>query len=429
MDWPSHTVAELQEQGILLVEDGNHGEYRPRPDEFVEDGIAFIRATDMSDGQVLFEQAGHITEIARERVRKGVGKPGDVLFSHKGTVGKLARVPVSAPEFVCSPQTTFWRTLDESRLCRDYLYSFMRSKAFINQWLVRKGETDMADYVSLTAQRQLRVVVPPVEIQHLIAAPITAIDDLIDNNRRRIEVLEEMAQAIYREWFVHFRFPGHENATFVDSPLGPIPEDWEIAPLSRIAAVTRSTVHPSERPDETFRHYSIPAYDEYRLPVVELGDEIRSGKYEVVEPCVLLSKLNPRIPRTWYFDAVSDIPAVASTEFLVLTTQPGCSLEHIYLSVSAPDFQARLQALTGGTSGSHQRAKPGDVMALELVVPPPEIIDTALFWSAPSLSLQRSLIEQNARLALVRDLLLPRLVSGEIDVSDLDLDAVLEGAV
>ncbi len=124
------SVSELQDAGILLVEDGNHGEYRPRSDEFGEGEYAFIRAADMDCGRVLFESAQRISDKSMARIRKGVGKGGDVLFSHKGTVGKLALAPLDSPLFVCSPQTTFWRTLDQGRLDRRFLYCFMRSRAF-----------------------------------------------------------------------------------------------------------------------------------------------------------------------------------------------------------------------------------------------------------------------------------------------------------
>ena len=148
-DWNEMSVAELQAAGALLVEDGNHGENRPRPDEFSTEGIQFIRAADMDDGRVLFESAQRINEIARQRVRKGIGAGGDVLLSHKGTVGKVACVPLDAPPFVCSPQTTFWRVRDLKKLDRRYIYFFLLSRAFREQLDSRKGETDMADYVSL----------------------------------------------------------------------------------------------------------------------------------------------------------------------------------------------------------------------------------------------------------------------------------------
>ena len=127
-EWQTATVLELQRDGVLLVEDGNHGEYRPRPDEFVDAGVAFIRAADMDTGRVLFESAARINKRARDKITKGIGAPGDVLLSHKGTVGKVALVADDAPPFVCSPQTTFWRTIDRQRLLdrhNDHLQIFV----------------------------------------------------------------------------------------------------------------------------------------------------------------------------------------------------------------------------------------------------------------------------------------------------------------
>jgi type I restriction enzyme, S subunit len=198
------TVAELQREGSLLVEDGNHGEYRPRSDEFVTTGVAFIRAADLSHGRVLFESASRINKRARERITKGIGKRGDVLLSHKGTVGKLALVPEDAPPFVCSPQTTFWRSLNENEIDQRYLYAFMRSPQFQAQLASRAGETDMAPYVSLTAQRTFQVVLPDITAQRSIAGILNMFDDKIELNRRLNDTLEAMARVIFRDWFVDF---------------------------------------------------------------------------------------------------------------------------------------------------------------------------------------------------------------------------------
>ena len=222
-DW--FTVAQLQDADILRVEDGNHGEYRPRPHEFVDEGATlYIRAADIRDDQILFNSARAISDSARRRVRKGIGAGGDILFSHKGTVGKLALAPPDAPAFVCSPQTTFWRTLDGDQLDRQFLYAYLRSPHFKHQWYTRKGETDMADYVSLTAQRRLTVPLPPIGWQRRVGSAVASLDELIENNSARIEILEEMARLLYREWFVHFRIPGHEEVEMVNSDLGPIPK-------------------------------------------------------------------------------------------------------------------------------------------------------------------------------------------------------------
>ena len=196
------TVAELQAEGVLLVEDGNHGESRPRRDEFVDSGVAFIRAADMDGGRVLFDSASRINDRARQRITKGIGAPGDILLSHKGTVGKVAIVQADAPPFVCSPQTTFWRTLRTDMLDRRYLHAYLRSAEFHRQLASRAGETDMAPYVSLTAQRQLVVALPPIAEQRRIAAILGALDDKIELNRRMAASFEAVARTIFGARFV-----------------------------------------------------------------------------------------------------------------------------------------------------------------------------------------------------------------------------------
>src|ERR1700730_10712497 len=195
IDWPTFTVQQLQDIGVLLVEDGNHGEYRPRHDEFDTSGVCFIRAADMNGGQILFRTASRINAVALSRIRKGVGQPGDILLSHKGTVGKLALAPFDCEPFVCSPQTTFWRVQDPSRLDRRFLYFFMQSRAFREQLNSIKGETDMADYASLTAQRRFRIPILDLHVQKAIASVLGSLDDKIDLNRRMNETLEVMARA------------------------------------------------------------------------------------------------------------------------------------------------------------------------------------------------------------------------------------------
>src|SRR5690606_9370337 len=149
-------------------------------------------------------------------------------------------VPDDAPPFVCSPQTTFWRTRDEQRLNRKYLYAFLRSPAFHAQLATRAGETDMAPYVSLTSQRGLVILLPPISEQRAIAHILGTLDDKIELNRRMSETLEAMARALFKSWFVDFdpvrakaegRDPGLPKpladlfpARLVDSELGEIPE-------------------------------------------------------------------------------------------------------------------------------------------------------------------------------------------------------------
>jgi type I restriction enzyme S subunit len=250
--WRNATVADLQRAGVLLVEDGNHGEYRPRPDEFVDDGVAFIRAADMDAGRVLFEKASRITEHARGRITKGIGAPGDILLSHKGTVGKVAFVSDDAPAFVCSPQTTFWRSLDPSVLDRQYLYAFLRSPAFQRQLGTRAGETDMAPYVSLTSQRGLSVTLPPTAIQRAIANILGTLDDKIELNRQINETLEAITRAVFKSWFVDNVMPGSSSLDAIADFLNGLalqkfpPAGEDDLPVIKIAELRRGDTKGSD---------------------------------------------------------------------------------------------------------------------------------------------------------------------------------------
>lgn len=440
--WPLLTAAELQAKGWLLVEDGNHGEYRPRPSEFGTGETAFIRAADMSHGEVLFGQAQRISEVARARIRKGVGQPGDVIFSHKGTVGKLAIVSLAAPPFVCSPQTTFWRTLDDGCIDRRFLYYFMSSREFADQWQARKGETDMADYVSLTVQRDFEVAIPPIEQQRAIGQILGALDDKIELNRQMDRTLEAMAQALFKSWFVDFDpvvakaagrqpfgidaeaaalFPGR----FVDSALGHLPDGWQVGTLSDCLTMHRGVVSPQDQPTTEFDHYSIPAFDSGQVPVRTLGKNIRSAKSLLVGDCILVSKLNPHIPRMWLVSPGSVRPAVASTEFLVCQPRQPFINEFLYGLLRSPAFQIEFAGLVTGTSNSHQRVQPEELLRFKWIKAPEAVVTAYARTVGPLLAQVAKNLREMETLGELRDGLLPKLLSGEVRVKHAE-DAAAE---
>lgn len=190
-------VRNLIASGALRVEDGNHGNDRPRPEEFIEKGAAYIRASDMSSGDVDFAHASKINAAARARIRKGVGSPGDVLLSHKGTVGAVAVAPKDAPEFVCSPQTTFWRSLDANVVQQGFLRYMLQSPDFKRQLAVLGGQTDMAPYVSLTDQRSMQFDLPSATEQLAIAEVLGALDDKIAADAAVISRSDALASALF----------------------------------------------------------------------------------------------------------------------------------------------------------------------------------------------------------------------------------------
>ena len=423
------SVLELQDEGTLLVADGNHGEYRPRSEEFGQGEYAFIRAADMDDGRVLFDSAQRINDHALARIRKGVGQGGDVLFSHKGTVGKLALVPLDAPPFVCSPQTTFWRTLDEERLDRRYLYCFMRSSAFTDQWMARSNETDMAAYVSLTAQRQLNVALPEIDEQRAIAGVLGALDDKIEQNRRTARALERLARAIFRAWFVDFEpvkakaagatsFPSMPQSAFdalptrfVDSEIGPVPEAWELKPITTIATFLNGLAlqkYPPRGDGEDLRVIKIAQLRKGSAEGAAWANSDVPDQYVIGDRDLLFSWSGTLEAAFWF----GGKGALNQHLFKVTSSHFPSWLCFLWIRQHLPWFCA-IAASKATTMGHIKR---GHLQETPVVVSPNEILHEANEVIGPIYDLFGQLMIEARKLAAIRDVLLPKLLAGEVRV-------------
>jgi type I restriction enzyme, S subunit len=413
------TVFELLEREVIFVEDGNHGENRPRQDEFAATVIAFLRPPDLKDGRVDFQSCSRINDSGFARVRKGIGRRGDIILTHRVTGGRIAITDDDAPEvFVTNPGTTIWRSTDPNVLDQRFLYCFMRSAAFMDQLWSQAGNNSTFDYVSLTQQRGLRVAYPPIAEQKAIAAVLRGLDDKIELNRRMNATLEAMVRALFQSWFVDFEpvrakldgrqpvgldpgtaplFPEH----FQDSEAGHIPEDWRGSKVRDLATLNRAALNPGDFPTETFDHYSLPAFDNGRSPKVELGSAIMSNKFVVSRDSVLLSNLNPHIQRIWLPDLHATRRSVCSTEFLFSLFTSGA-------------FASTYGTLVTGTTGSHQRIRPESVLDMKIVIPPPPLVDAFAALAKPMFYQINRNIDQSRTLAILRGTLLPKLLRGEM---------------
>jgi type I restriction enzyme S subunit len=270
----------------------------------------------------------------------------------------------------------------------------------------------------------VQVRLPGLREQEVIGKVLRSIDDLIENNRRRVELLEEMARAVYREWFVHFRYPGHEDIPLVDSELGPIPEGWEVRTVGHIAELMKGSIDPKERPNET------PAVGLEHLPRHQLtldawgvAEGLGSRKSVFFRDDILFGKIRP------YFHKVSVAPfdGICSTDALVLRSS-GAHWGQALMEISSNEFVANATQTSNGTK--MPRANWSVIKEFQIPMAPDVIGEEYTGLAHDLVDQARALMLQARALTTLRDLLLPRLVSGRIDVSDLDLDLDLaeEGA-
>lgn len=378
------SVAELTARGALLVEDGNHGEYRPRSDEFTDDGTAFVRAADIANGEIDFTGAGKINEVAMARIRKGVGRPGDVLLTHKGTVGRVALVPDAPPDFVCSPQTTFWRVLDHTVLDRRFLRYSLSSPEVQSQLDTLKGQSDMAPYVSLTDQRTIRLKIPPVTQQHAIGEVLGALDDKVAANGRVCESIKLDLQLQYK------------RSVAVDSVVSDLESvasfhNRRRVPLSARDRDLRPGAVPYYGATGVFGYVDSPIFDEQLILVGEDGSVVTADGHPVVQ-------------YIWG-------PSWVNNHAHVLT---GLGISTELLGVALRDADVR-HLVTGAVQ---PKLSMGKLKSLRMSFPTGEALDRLERLSDCEMALIRSLTVETRILAELRDTLLPHLMSGRLRVGD-----------
>ena len=283
--------------------------------------------------------------------------------------------------------------------------------------------------------KRIPISCPSVDEQQAIAGILGALDDKIELNRRMNETLEATARAIFRSWFVDFdpvrakaagrQPPGlapHITDLFPDafetSELEEIPKGLEVTGLHAVATLKKESVKPMQAPAKLWEHYSIPAFDAGRAPIVETGANIKSSKYRAPIASVLVSKLNPRFPRVWLPDVQDEEAAICSTEFMPFVPLHYAWRPFLYELMKSDVVQRGIQERVTGSTGSRQRAKPEDVAVMRVVVPSPELIETFGRIVGPLHEKTLNCTSESRTLAALRDTLLPRLISGELRVPD-----------
>ncbi len=263
----------------------------------------------------------------------------------------------------------------------------------------------------------LEVPLPPLPIQHKIAAILSAYDDLIENNTRRIEILEEMARSIYREWFVNFRFPSHEQVQMVDSELGLIPEGWEPVKLGDIAQDIRRSINPDLINPET-PYFGLEHLPRKSIALSEWGtaSQVQSTKLFFHKGEILFGKIRPYFHKV----GVAPVEGVCSSDAVVIKAKATDYFPIVLACVSSEEFVAHATQTSQGTK--MPRANWDVLIKYPVVIPPLPLLYQFNEFVQNTLAQIHNLIFKNRNLRQTRDLLLPRLISGEIDVENLDIN-------
>lgn len=364
--------------------------------KFTDEKVIFLNTSDIEAGKFLHKNLSDPKTLpgqAKKKIQKD-----DILFSEIRPANKrFAYVDFSDTELhVISTKLMVLRS--NEIVYPKYAYHWLTAPQQLEQLqTIAESRSGTFPQITFDTIKTLKVKLPDYPEQVKIAEFIDSIDEKIELNRQMNETLEQMGQALFRHYFI-------------DNPEA---EKWKETTVDEYVDHLKTSVSPMRSPDTIFHQYSIPAYDNSFSSEVSRGDTIKSGKYKVEPKSILVSKLNPATPRIWAILEPKE-NAICSTEFQVIV--PKKYYAFCYFLLTSKSYSDKMAMSAGGTSNSHRRIKPSDILSYSFAKPNDEVLQAFEQQAMTLLEIVEQNHEQIQTLTLLRDTFLPRLISGKIEV-------------
>ncbi len=397
-DWKEYTVQQLIDLDMLEKPlDGNHGSIHPKTSDYVPAGVPFIMANNLIGGSVDLKNCAFITEKQAATLRKGFAKPGDVLITHKATIGRTAIVPNTYETIILTPQVTYYRVKKgiDNRFLK-YYFDSPDFQATLNNWA---GAGSTRAYLGITAQHKLPVVLPPLDEQKKIANLLGGIDEKIENNDEINNNLEQQAKALYKDWFFNFS-PFSTDAT--------LPDGWRVGTVNDIIQLHDSKRVPlsgaeRDKMAKIYPYYGATSLMDYVDNYLFDGIYLLLGEDGTVVDSLGFPILQYVYGQFW-----------VNNHAHIITGKEGFSVEELYLFFSLTNIKSIV------TGAVQQKVSQQNLKKVPAIIPSKEVLSAFDKLIQPIFAQIRNIRDENARLVELRDTLLPKLMSGELDVSDID---------
>jgi len=371
-------------------------DYRGKTPKKTSSGVPLVTAKIVKGGKIL-EPNEFIAEKDYDNwMTRGLPQIDDIVLTTEAPLGEIALIK---DKNIALAQRIITLRGKKKYVHNPFLKYYFQSSQGQYELDSRASGTTVFG-IKAAVLRKTPVNLPPLPEQKAIAEVLSSLDDKIDLLHRQNKTLEQMAETLFRQWFV-------EEAQ----------EDWEEYRVSDIANHIKENVKPASNPLLMYKHYSLPAFDNSKNPVAEIGKEILSNKYAVPPKTILVSKLNPRVPRIWAIPSIVSENSICSTEFQVFKPKKKSYYGFLCFLFKSDEAVGELEMAASGTSGSHQRVKPQDILNIPFVTPS---LDKAEDYSQevmPLVEKQQRNIDYIHTLEKLRDTLLPKLMSGEVRIA------------
>ncbi len=382
-------------------------DYRGKTPRKSSSGVKLITAKVIKGGRI--EDGNHefIAEADYNAwMRRGMPQQRDILITTEAPLGEVAMLRTA--EKVALAQRVILLRANGTLAGQDYLFQALKSP-LVQSRLYARGTGTTVLGIKQSELRQVEIPLPPLATQRRIASILSAYDDLIENNTRRIAILEEMARRIYEEWFVRFRFPGHESVRIVESELGLVPEGWSVQGLYDVADLTYGFPFKSSLFKEGGEGLGVIRIRDIRddYTATRTTEDV-DLKYRVADGDILVGMDGAFHMGRW-------AGGVAWLNQRVVRFRPKGGIPRSWLFWVTEEPIKILEATIVGTTVAHLSAR--DLKEMRVLVPSNAVLEAAGSVLEPMSDLELTLKKKNAVLRVTRDLLLPKLISGELDVS------------
>ena len=414
LNWPKKYLGDIAEfRNGINFNKNNFGE-----------GMKIIGVADFQDLiKPRYSELDQVNPIGIVK-EKDILKDKDIVFvrsnGNRELIGRSLYIDKPPANITHSAFTIRLRFIEQRVSSRFFAYLF-RTK-MVRDALTAYGSGTNISNLNQNILRTLEVPFPSYDLQCRIATILSNYDDLIENNLRRIKILEEIAQNLYREWFVNFRFPDHENARFVDSPLGKIPEGWKCGLINDLFELyggypfkSKDFAKSAKYAIVTIKNVKDGVFiDKFDSQVAELPSNM--SKHCILSTGDILISLTGNVGRTCL--AFGD-NYLLNQRVAKIVPRIKNNLGFVYLMCRQKDFQKMLENISSGVA--QQNLSPIKMGNMEVVIPTEVMLKAFASYTENIIELILKLYLQNKALNQIRDLLLPKLISGEVDVSDLDI--------
>lgn len=369
--WTEHRLSDV----IELIGGGTP---KTTVEEYWNGSIPWLSVVDFSgDSRYVSHASKSITQLGLENSSTKLLNPGDLILSARGTVGELAQL--TAP--MAFNQSCFGIRSNFDGLAQNYLYYLLLT---VIGELRQNSHGSIFSTVNRKTFESVDIVLPPLDEQKRIAGILGSLDDKIEANTRLIQSMED---------YVHTMIKKISKSDSVKRVA-----------IKDLAVHEKNQELPREHVDGVIHHYSLPAYDSGKAPGIEEANSIKSNKFIIDKPCVLFSKLNPGTPRIWLVNPEEGIKSYASTEFIVLTPKENVDIANLWAACSEERISQNLADMASGTSTSHQRVRPTDILNSKIL----DLSNQSEICSITSYI--EALRKENLQLAETRDALIKRLI-------------------